>query len=232
MRLSVRVGGQVGTWAQGAAFAPDGRTLFVGNMTDRDISVLKVGEDGKLSEGGPRIKVAAARRRCGWRTGALRHRAPGPHPGTAPRHGAQAQRGRMRAELIAADAAPGGADPGIPAEPRQGGCGAGWSPGRQRLAAMPQSWRFGWVPGWTTPPMPQIGSGSTPKACTKSVPGARGDAEVAAGAGIRLSQLRARVRRCRIQARSRCSRPGPAGCGRGEDHGNAAEAQCRHDAAS
>jgi hypothetical protein len=49
---------KVGTWAQGAAFAPDGRTLFVGNMTDRDISVLKVSEDGKLSEGGPRIKVA------------------------------------------------------------------------------------------------------------------------------------------------------------------------------
>ncbi|TDH58843.1 YncE family protein [Dankookia rubra] len=58
MRLSVVSEARVGTWAQGAAFAPDGRTLFVGNMTDRDISVLKVAEDGKLSEGGPRLKVS------------------------------------------------------------------------------------------------------------------------------------------------------------------------------
>ncbi|MFC7476739.1 lactonase family protein [Dankookia sp. GCM10030260] len=58
MRLSVVSEARVGNWAQGAAFAPDGRTLFVGNMTDRDISVLKVAEDGRLSEGGPRIKVA------------------------------------------------------------------------------------------------------------------------------------------------------------------------------
>ena len=58
MRLSVVSEAKVGTWAQGAAFAPDGRTLFVGNMTDRDISVLKVAEDGKLAEGGPPIKVA------------------------------------------------------------------------------------------------------------------------------------------------------------------------------
>jgi DNA-binding beta-propeller fold protein YncE len=58
MRLSVVSEAKVGTWAQGAAFSPDGRTLFVGNMTDRDISVLKVAEDGKLAEGGPPIKVA------------------------------------------------------------------------------------------------------------------------------------------------------------------------------
>lgn len=60
MRLSVVSEAKVGTWAQGAAFAPDGRTLFVGNMTDRDISVLKVAEDGKLSDGGPRIKLSGA----------------------------------------------------------------------------------------------------------------------------------------------------------------------------
>lgn len=58
MRLSMVSEAKVGTWAQGAAFTSDGRTLFVGNMTDRDISVLKVAEDGKLSEGGPRLKLA------------------------------------------------------------------------------------------------------------------------------------------------------------------------------
>jgi DNA-binding beta-propeller fold protein YncE len=59
-RLSVVSEAKVGTWAQGAAFAPDGRTLFVGNMVEKDISVLRVGEDGKLSDGGPRIKLSGA----------------------------------------------------------------------------------------------------------------------------------------------------------------------------
>jgi DNA-binding beta-propeller fold protein YncE len=59
-RLSVVSEAKVGTWAQGAAFAPDGRTLFVGNMVEKDISVLRVGEDGKLSEGGPRIRLSGA----------------------------------------------------------------------------------------------------------------------------------------------------------------------------
>lgn len=58
MRMSVVSEAKVGTWAQGAAFAPDGRTLYVGSMTDRDITVLKVGEDGKLAEGGPRIRLS------------------------------------------------------------------------------------------------------------------------------------------------------------------------------
>jgi len=58
MRLSIVSEARVGTWAQGAAFAPDGRTLFVGSMSDRDITVLKVAEDGRLSDGGPRIRLS------------------------------------------------------------------------------------------------------------------------------------------------------------------------------
>jgi DNA-binding beta-propeller fold protein YncE len=58
MRLSLVSEAQVGSWAQGAAFAPDGRTLFVGNMVEKDISVLRVAEDGKLSDGGPRLRVS------------------------------------------------------------------------------------------------------------------------------------------------------------------------------
>ncbi|MCB4823772.1 YncE family protein [Roseicella aerolata] len=58
MRLTMVSEARVGAWAQGAAFAPDGRTLFVGNMVEKDISVLRVGEDGRLSEGGPRLRVS------------------------------------------------------------------------------------------------------------------------------------------------------------------------------
>ena len=56
-RLSVVSEAQVGTWSQGAAFSPDGRMLFVGNTVERDISVFRLGEDGKLSEGGPRLRL-------------------------------------------------------------------------------------------------------------------------------------------------------------------------------
>ncbi|MGG5822244.1 hypothetical protein [Falsiroseomonas sp. HW251] len=48
---------RVGTWAQGAAFSQDGRRLFVGNMVENNISVLAVGADGALSEGGPAIPL-------------------------------------------------------------------------------------------------------------------------------------------------------------------------------
>ena len=59
-RLKVVGEAPVGTWAQGVAFAPDGRTLFVGNMLDKDISVFRVAEDGQLSEAGPRIRLNGA----------------------------------------------------------------------------------------------------------------------------------------------------------------------------
>jgi DNA-binding beta-propeller fold protein YncE len=58
MRLTAVADARVGTWSQGAAFAPDGRTLFVGNMVEKDISVFRVAEDGKLTDGGPRLKVS------------------------------------------------------------------------------------------------------------------------------------------------------------------------------
>jgi DNA-binding beta-propeller fold protein YncE len=56
-RLAVVAEAQVGTWSQGAAFSPDGRMLFVGNMVEKDLSVFRVAEDGKLTEAGPRIRV-------------------------------------------------------------------------------------------------------------------------------------------------------------------------------
>ena len=56
-RLSVVGEARVGTWSQGAAFSPDGRTLLVGNMVERDISVLRVAEDGSLSDTGTRLRV-------------------------------------------------------------------------------------------------------------------------------------------------------------------------------
>jgi DNA-binding beta-propeller fold protein YncE len=56
-RLAVVGEARVGTWSQGAAFSPDGRTLLVGNMAERDIAVLRVAEDGALSDTGARIRV-------------------------------------------------------------------------------------------------------------------------------------------------------------------------------
>jgi DNA-binding beta-propeller fold protein YncE len=56
-KLSVVSEAQVGTWSQGAAFSHDGRTLLVGNMVGKDISVLRVAEDGKLTDTGTRLRV-------------------------------------------------------------------------------------------------------------------------------------------------------------------------------
>jgi DNA-binding beta-propeller fold protein YncE len=57
-RLAIVSEAKVGTWAQGAAFSPDGRMLFVGNMVEKDISVFRVAEDGALTEAGPRLRVS------------------------------------------------------------------------------------------------------------------------------------------------------------------------------
>ena len=57
-RLSVVSEARVGTWAQGVAFSPDGRTLLVGNMVEREVQVLRVSEDGKLTDAGTRLGVA------------------------------------------------------------------------------------------------------------------------------------------------------------------------------
>lgn len=48
---------RVGGWAQGAAFSTDGRTLLVGNMVEKNVSVLRVGADGALTDTGTRIAV-------------------------------------------------------------------------------------------------------------------------------------------------------------------------------
>jgi len=56
--LSVVSEAQIGTWPQGAAFSQDSRTLLVGNMVERDLQVFRVGEDGKLTDTGTRIKVS------------------------------------------------------------------------------------------------------------------------------------------------------------------------------
>jgi DNA-binding beta-propeller fold protein YncE len=52
MRLVPAGEGRVGTWAQGAAFSRDGRTLAVGNMVERNITLLTVGADGALTPAG------------------------------------------------------------------------------------------------------------------------------------------------------------------------------------
>lgn len=56
-KLAVVGEGRVGTWSQGATFSRDGRTLLVGNMVERDISVFRVAEDGRLTDTGTRLKV-------------------------------------------------------------------------------------------------------------------------------------------------------------------------------
>jgi DNA-binding beta-propeller fold protein YncE len=57
-RLGVASEARVGTWSQGAAFSPDGRLLLVGNMIEREVQVLRVDEEGRVSDSGTRIKVS------------------------------------------------------------------------------------------------------------------------------------------------------------------------------
>jgi len=56
-KLSLVSEARVGSWAQGAAFSIDGRTLLVGNMVEKNVSVLRVGTDGALTDTGTRIAV-------------------------------------------------------------------------------------------------------------------------------------------------------------------------------
>jgi DNA-binding beta-propeller fold protein YncE len=57
-RLSIVSEARVGAWAQGVAFSPDGRTLLVGNTADREVQVLRVSEEGKVTDTGARVAVA------------------------------------------------------------------------------------------------------------------------------------------------------------------------------
>ena len=82
-RLSVVSEARVGAWAQGVAFSLDGRTLLVGNMADREVQVLRVSEEGKLTDTGTRLGVsggpAALRTAAAW---GRRGRAADPGPGS------------------------------------------------------------------------------------------------------------------------------------------------------
>jgi len=49
----------VGTFAEGLAFSPDGKYLYVGNFVDGDVSILKV-DGGKIMDTGKRLKLPGA----------------------------------------------------------------------------------------------------------------------------------------------------------------------------
>lgn len=57
MRLVPAGEGRIGSWAQGAAFSTDGRTLLAQNMVEQNINVFRVAPDGALTEGGPAIAL-------------------------------------------------------------------------------------------------------------------------------------------------------------------------------
>ncbi len=57
LRLVAAREGRIGSWSQGAAFSADGRTLVVGNMVERTLSLFRVAPDGALSEGGAPISL-------------------------------------------------------------------------------------------------------------------------------------------------------------------------------
>ena len=83
-RLSVASEARVGAWAQGAAFSVDGRTLLVGNMVEREVQVLRVSEEGKLTDTGTRLGVsggpAALRTVADWGRRTARAGDPGVGP--------------------------------------------------------------------------------------------------------------------------------------------------------
>ena len=84
-RLAVVSEARVGAWAQGVAFSPEGRTLLVGSMMDRHVEVLRVSEEGKLTDTGTRLRVsggsAALRTVADW--GTRRPRGAEPEPAAA-----------------------------------------------------------------------------------------------------------------------------------------------------
>jgi DNA-binding beta-propeller fold protein YncE len=48
---------RIGTWAQGVAFAADGRTIFAQNMVEQSIQAFAVAADGALTPRGPAIAL-------------------------------------------------------------------------------------------------------------------------------------------------------------------------------
>ncbi len=57
MRLVPAGEARIGTWAQGAAFSPDSRTLFTQNMVEQSINAFTVAADGGLTERGAAIPI-------------------------------------------------------------------------------------------------------------------------------------------------------------------------------
>jgi len=55
-RLSRLAEGAIGHWSQGAAFSPDGKTILVGNMVEKDLQVF-AWDGSTLKDTGHRIKV-------------------------------------------------------------------------------------------------------------------------------------------------------------------------------
>jgi DNA-binding beta-propeller fold protein YncE len=55
MKLAKVAEAPIGHWSQGAAFSPDGKTILVGNMVEKDIQVFSW-DGGALKEIG-RLKV-------------------------------------------------------------------------------------------------------------------------------------------------------------------------------
>ena len=91
-RLTVVSEVRVGVWAQGVAFSPEGRTLLVGSMVERDVAVLRVSEEGRVTDTGNRLGVsggsAALRTAAEW--GSRRPRGAEPGPGAGLTGGAMA----------------------------------------------------------------------------------------------------------------------------------------------
>jgi DNA-binding beta-propeller fold protein YncE len=56
-RLRIVSSARIGTWAQGAAFSRDGRTLLAGNMIEHTIQVFRIDETGALSDTGRPIRI-------------------------------------------------------------------------------------------------------------------------------------------------------------------------------
>jgi DNA-binding beta-propeller fold protein YncE len=55
MKLTKVADAPIGHWSQGAAFSPDGKTILVGNMVEKDVQVFAF--DGRSLKEVARLKV-------------------------------------------------------------------------------------------------------------------------------------------------------------------------------
>ncbi len=56
-RLRIVSSARIGTWAQGAAFSRDGRTILAGNMIEHTIQVFRINDEGQLADTGRPIRI-------------------------------------------------------------------------------------------------------------------------------------------------------------------------------